>query len=448
MRKRMAILLACLLFLSGCGQEQTAREKVSSTSGTVQGDEENIGEGFEMVSSTDYNNYGCGTEDGFYSVVSNEDQSKNLMYIDYASKKQVYLCDQPNCTHDSEQCNSWIAPCGGTVVPVVWQDCLFLIFNSIGQCKVVRMDVSGHNRETFFIFETVTSVENAMAANDRYLIFSVRQSVQDGSEVKSVSKLIALDLMQAQMREVFSVEQLEETKQTESCYMTFKGVSDAGFIVEIIQQEPYEENTNDVEPNPQIGHRIYHIPFSGEKEEQIAAYSNQEAQCAVYGDSLYYVESQSGRGLCLFRINPQTKERKLLAEHLAAEPSSTASEPLPEDVVFRNLVDDWLIMNILTKEYIAENKNIELVFTGVAVNTASGESRKISLTNYFNATTAPIEILAQTRENLLVYSDTQPRKEDPLHVGLLAREIGLISKEDYLASIPNYQPIELLRTDS
>ena len=151
--------------------------------------------------------------------------------------------------------------------------------------------------------------------------------------------------------------------------------------------------------------------LSAEKrKEQIVAYSNQEAQSAVYGGSLYYVESQSGRGLSSVRISPQTKERKLLAEHLAAEPSSTASEPLPEDVVFRNLVDDWLIMNILMKEYIAENKNIELVFTGVAVNTVSGESRKISLTNYFNATTAPIEILAQTRENLLVYSDVQPRE--------------------------------------
>ena len=65
------------------------------------------------------------------------------------------------------------------------------------------MDVSGHNRETFFIFEMVTSVENAMAANDRYLIFSVRQSVQDGSEVKSVSKLIALDLMQRRCERCF-----------------------------------------------------------------------------------------------------------------------------------------------------------------------------------------------------------------------------------------------------
>ena len=179
--------------------------------------------------------------------------------------------------------------------------------------------------------------------------------------------------------------------------MTFKGVSDAASSWRSSSRNRMKQIQMMLRPNPQIGHRIYHIPFSGEKEEQIAAYSNQEAQCAVYGDSLYYVESQSGRGLCLFRINPQTKERKLLAEHLAAEPSSTASEPLPEDVVFRNLVDDWLIMNILTKEYIAENKNIELVFTGVAVNTASGESRKISLTNYFNATTAPIEILAQTR---------------------------------------------------
>ena len=121
MRKRMAILLACLLFLSGCGQEQNKREKVSLTSGTVQGDEENIGEG--LIDIRILNRLQQlrlrGRRRGFYSVVSNEDQSKNLMYIDYASKKQVYLCDQPNCTHDSEQCNSWIAPCGGTVVPVV-----------------------------------------------------------------------------------------------------------------------------------------------------------------------------------------------------------------------------------------------------------------------------------------------------------------------------------------
>ena len=61
--------------------------------------------------------------------------------------------------------------------PGGWQDRLFLIFNSIGQCKVVRMDVSGHNRETFYTFEAISGVENAMAANDRYLIFSVRQSV-------------------------------------------------------------------------------------------------------------------------------------------------------------------------------------------------------------------------------------------------------------------------------
>ena len=53
--------------------------------------------------------YGAAGPDGYYSVVSTAraDGSLNIRYTDYASMQTVYLCAQPNCTHDSESCTSY-----------------------------------------------------------------------------------------------------------------------------------------------------------------------------------------------------------------------------------------------------------------------------------------------------------------------------------------------------
>lgn len=50
-----------------------------------------------------------------------------------------------------------------------------------------------------------------------------------------------------------------------------------------------------------------------------------------------------------------------------------------DDVVFRNFVDGYLLMNVLTDEYVAKNEkteSMELVFTGVAVDPGSSKEMK------------------------------------------------------------------------
>ena len=50
-------------------------------------------------SPTDYKN-------GYFYIKDNEAR-ENVMYFDYDSKKEVYVCNKPNCKHDSESCSSY-----------------------------------------------------------------------------------------------------------------------------------------------------------------------------------------------------------------------------------------------------------------------------------------------------------------------------------------------------
>lgn len=50
---------------------------------------------------------GYGSDTGYYSFRLREDASANLCYLDYASGREIVLCSQPNCTHDSDTCPAW-----------------------------------------------------------------------------------------------------------------------------------------------------------------------------------------------------------------------------------------------------------------------------------------------------------------------------------------------------
>ena len=46
--------------------------------------------------------------EGLYEVCSVRLGSCNLLYVDAATRQETYLCATPNCTHDSESCNSYL----------------------------------------------------------------------------------------------------------------------------------------------------------------------------------------------------------------------------------------------------------------------------------------------------------------------------------------------------
>lgn len=68
----------------------------------------NIGTGEESKGEMKYisNVLPSDYKNGYFYIKNNEER-ENVMYFDYDSKKEVYVCNKPNCKHDSESCSSY-----------------------------------------------------------------------------------------------------------------------------------------------------------------------------------------------------------------------------------------------------------------------------------------------------------------------------------------------------
>lgn len=94
--------------LTACSSTDISNKEESNEQAIMEEAQENIqGKDIKMLHN---NNFGlaCGSKEGYYSIYSNEDGMTNIMYVDYKTKKQIYLCDKSECNHDNEKCTSFI----------------------------------------------------------------------------------------------------------------------------------------------------------------------------------------------------------------------------------------------------------------------------------------------------------------------------------------------------
>lgn len=122
MKKFLAILFAVLmlLLLPACGLDGHAGDgtktsvspgsnpETPQSSGPVQMPEGDIR--LLCDDSSSFSNH-FSTDGGFYyftelEPIGSELYGMHLMYIDYATKKEVYLCSDPGCQHNTEACSS------------------------------------------------------------------------------------------------------------------------------------------------------------------------------------------------------------------------------------------------------------------------------------------------------------------------------------------------------
>ena len=101
---------------------------------------------YDMLGNT------AASPEGLYEVCSVRLGSCNLLYVDAATRQETYLCATPNCTHDSESCNSYLPLEEGRYG---YQLFFFNGYLYAAQCTpiesqgpyLMRMDPNGTNRE-------------------------------------------------------------------------------------------------------------------------------------------------------------------------------------------------------------------------------------------------------------------------------------------------------------
>ena len=71
------------------------------------------------------NGDGAETENGFFYIEPQTSSYANIQYIDFSNKTQFTLCSSLSCTHNNENCTSYLEWSGGYPYLVVNYICLF-----------------------------------------------------------------------------------------------------------------------------------------------------------------------------------------------------------------------------------------------------------------------------------------------------------------------------------
>ena len=193
MRKKwMTLLLAGFIIcsLSACknsssNQDAAPNNGYSSTGGqdnqnTQVADESNSVSGLtSLIHRTGLFERYCSTDAGFYYLTEKDSEladgsyAPHLMYMDYATCQEVYLCSDSSCQHNTEDCTSVLAGASSDGRIFTWDGYLYFldrapdtsgstIINILGdskttnvqaeQAKLYRMKLDGSERERIYSF--------------------------------------------------------------------------------------------------------------------------------------------------------------------------------------------------------------------------------------------------------------------------------------------------------
>lgn len=164
-----------------------------------------------------------------YYYIKDEDNSKNIKYFDYSAKKEIYLCNKPNCKHDTEDCSSYLDMAGSSDL-FVYNNYLYLISgtgssitisanigedgtNTIqtggGTPIIYRMNLDGTNKTK--LFECPSGVELTSSfifeGNNLYTFFLKSKSIETAkssyTSMETNRDLVKINLETKKYEEIF-----------------------------------------------------------------------------------------------------------------------------------------------------------------------------------------------------------------------------------------------------
>lgn len=405
---------------------------------------------FALVTPIALSVQGSGNSHGFYEIQSNDDSSRNILFSDYSALKQVYLCASPNCEHNSAACPSWIAPAAGLVYPAATEDRLFILHSNLDDFSYVEVaDLDGANRRTLYTFPSSVEISAGMAYNGEYLAFFATTYVEnEDNTISSFPALYAVNCDTGECETIHSFDALDTAAYSEGASVSFwMGVSDTGFIVKTITvgaPETMLANGKILGGDPNQ-HQLFEIPFDGQPMHKVFAYASEECYEEPNGAYLYYLQNKGAGHTALKRVHTATLQTETVVPDFADLGDTTC---IP-DCEFYNLyiagfVDDWVILTALAQATTLSNGNIEYIYKNYAVDGGTGQVLPLTLGNYYNVAQYPLQILAQTGSDLLVYAKVTEQRADTQGLVYTATKYpGLISKQDYFANNPSYRMIDL-----
>ena len=354
-----------------------------------------------------YDENGCYLADVFYTDSTNA----NLTYFDFAAKKQIFLCEQPGCTHDTESCRSYM-----TAIPQMYVINDGLVLLQIGATEsqppnIQLADKDGSNRRPLMEFPADCLVLDPVYHDGQNLYMMTQQTSKDTGDM--IKKVMKVNLQDGERTDIY-------TFSKEDYAASLSGAWGRNFIISHYRMDEQHNVYSD---------ECFLNLDTGKMDEEPLAVLDAGNEGAVVGDGVLYRIKYPEQKIEIFDF--ETKETQTVDyAPVAASIEGTLEPRVGVSVMGPNL----LLLEFL--DFSGE----ETKFHRVVFDIENGEYHPFTLLRTHNNDI--IRRLAETDDSFLVLTDWISSVVDVDELGVETRQYearyAMISKSDYENSIPNY----------
>lgn len=423
----LAIALGAV-FLVACtgGPDQSGASGVSTVSAAPQSSEQNT-EQQQLTMLQGFGGVPLGGfgEDGLYFVTpwAREDGSFNLWYADYNSRQILPLCAQPNCSHTSDSCTSFIPLSPGGVLPEVIGNQLVLFYlgqthglddpEQGGNARLEVMELDGSGRRETLSFSPNQIVEKPMVTDGETIY--ARLTTYLAEETKA--ELIGID----PGRGTYRVLCLLDVDRNEWIW----GCAGSELILYRTQQQNAESE-------------LCKLNLQTMKSEAIYQWGGTQPYPALYGDTLVY-QNQADHSFHL--LNVLSMDDTALSQYVLPEQGSDTWV-----VVYDYDQGCLLFEEVMTN---SQTKRLEKE-TFYTLCTDTGKLQEWPLVYSYLEKTTPVTRVADIDDEhyLVILSEEEASKSEKGADGVAyyapgaKQQYASISKADYWAGNANVSLFE------
>lgn len=347
------------------------------------------------------------TDAGDYSLYNNSDGSINILYTDFSQRRCIYLCQQPNCTHDNEACTSWLSTQGGGTGIFAGEDKIYLLqfedLKTEQPCKILEFDFDGNNRKEIVALDAAQTIISAIVSDEKCFYFFLSEILTSGDAPHNETLLAQLDM------------------ETKSIKVLDSLPGDAVYIMGAENRDLFLKTRN----GKDVTLSRYNVDDKTYTEIQVLPASASQEQ-KLYGHQLIYYDFEKNDLVSL----------DLYKGELNTLVSEVWSIKTIDSTYLSEIWDDHLI--------VSRNATDPIV-----VDLKSKKTNPYTLSWGTNDMLMPVTICGETSEEFYVVTGMRNLEfqyrdlEGNLQTGLENRYVySMISKRDYWENRPNYIPVE------
>lgn len=436
----VAALLAAAL-LTGCtppNEAPPASEQDAAPLPT-QTPAEPAATGFVTLTREDASLWGCGGDQGFYEIRYDEATGNKILYVDYQTAREIYLCADPNCTHDQENCTAWLDPDEGGYLPLVSGEHLLLVHITYGAEAPERAiphieaaNLDGSDRHTLVEFAANERLSRTFAANGSQLICALNEVSSDGQQgIGATFKLVSIDLDTGARTDFYTCPvQLNGTEPA------FLGVTENGCCV--LRQKIQTKSEADF-PGQDWADIHEEIERSAQYTCTVVPVgSSQPVGTVTYSGRVYDLLTEAG--LFYLDLDTRTLTRITLPNGLATE-LSTLPDVGATSFWLDGQMGDWFLLSQGQSQQNEAGTSWRVTDSCYAVQVQTGERRELTIRQQSGADLLLCTMLGKNAADVLLVTGNHATPG----AGPQQAEWSLINQQAYLDSDADaLRPVQLL----